>query len=211
MGITPLASKIPDNVKELNKHEDDTNILDQATKHSERVFLSSKKERTTFSNFLTDGITLSEVLESDVLVSENSKLILNLLNECKADQKIPAAYSRFLVDVVKNTPVAGLIQINNPRALHYLKEFLLQNNNIRSTTNIEQLKLIQSEIPALWTHIIGILNHEKESIVGKIYALICVGNQVNRLEGVPLVYEVNTLHHNDKKDDETGYRSDNET
>ena len=145
MGITPLASKIPDNVKELNKHEDDTNILDQATKHSERVFLSSKKERTTFSNFLTDGITLSEVLESDVLVSENSKLILNLLNECKADQKIPAAYSRFLVDVVKNTPVAGLIQINNPRALHYLKEFLLQNNNIRSTTNIEQLKLIQSE------------------------------------------------------------------
>ena len=76
--------------------------------------------------------------------------------------EIPSEYKNFLDDIRKNSPVSGLLQATKKEALDYLKQYCLQQIDLRSPRNIDKLKIVQLELPAIWLRIVDILKLEKE-------------------------------------------------
>ena len=55
----PTLRKV-DHLSELDRHEDDENILEQGSHFKDRVFLSRKPERTLVTKLLTNDINADE-------------------------------------------------------------------------------------------------------------------------------------------------------
>ena len=66
--IAPLQRKLKAyNVSELSSHPDDTNVLSQDSKHSDRLFLYNKKERDSLCTLLTESLTIKDYCSSEKL------------------------------------------------------------------------------------------------------------------------------------------------
>ena len=158
----PLQRKLKDlKVTEFGCHPDDNKVLKQGSMNSDRLFIQSKKERDFISSMLTGSISASDYLNEceSVLTSTNSKLITNIINRFR-DKEIPDCYNVFLSEATKNSPIAGLLQITNKRALTLIRDFCLHNINLRDVSNIESLRFVQSQLPVLWGMIVGICKYE---------------------------------------------------
>ena len=173
-GCSPLVDKIPVNVKELGPHSSDTDVVPQATTFDKRIFIANKEERDKFKDFLTSDSPVSDkILKSKVFKSENSKMIIQLLQLFR-DQSLPQAYATFLREIVKGSSIAGYIQVNRDDCLRYVKLFCQQTLNLRSSENISKLKVVMSELPALWGHMRDILNYEKTTFLPRKIGCIIV-------------------------------------
>ena len=67
--------------------------------------------------------------------------------------------------MTKNTPVAGLIQVTDKKAIRHLNRFCSQQLNIHNGRQKKELRLIQSQIMALWNILIEICQHEKSDFL----------------------------------------------
>ena len=74
--------------------------------------------------------------------------------------------------MTKNTPVAGLLQFTDKKALNALEKFCREEKNIRSVENLNDLKLVTSQIPPFWDILIGICGIENETFLPKDIAKI---------------------------------------
>ena len=152
-----------EHLSELDRHEDDDNILDQGSHFKDRVFLSAKKERTIVRKLLTEDIEIDQFITSNILQSDNSRLLVSLVDrvsETWPDQ-IPEPYKRFIGNVCKPTSVSSYLRVTSDLPLVVLQSFCEETINVRSAANQNDLVLITKELPALWPNILEIVNLEK--------------------------------------------------
>ena len=163
MDCAPLRRKLNDlGVKEFGPSEKDKNILRQGSKNADRLFIARKKERDFISSFLTGSINIQEFLEKSeaVLVSDNSKKIIDIVRRFSEKENLPESYVAFLAEITKNSPVAGFLQVTDRRALYLLREYCLRNVNLREISNLEDMKLVQRQLPIMWGMILNISREE---------------------------------------------------
>ena len=159
-------------VSELAKHKDDKTPLKQATFHEQRTFIPSKKERDQITSLLKGNISIQDFLRNKSSKSENFSFIHDLVQKFKDEEKLPGAYVRFLAEVSKATPVAGYMQITERGTLKTLRGFCMSEVNIRDGYHQQDLCKLQSELPALWTNLIDILNYEGTTFLPKTVSRI---------------------------------------
>ena len=68
-------------------------------------------------------------------------------------------------EVTKNTPVAGFIQVTNKKTIRHLKRFCSEELSVRNGGQQKELRLIQSQIPALWNILIEICQYDKSDFL----------------------------------------------
>ena len=67
--------------------------------------------------------------------------------------------------MTKNTPVAGFIQVTNKKTIRHLKRFCSEELSVRNGRQQKELRLIQSQIPALWNILIEICQYDKSDFL----------------------------------------------
>ena len=157
--IGPLQKKLAVlNISELSWHPNDSKILEQGSKFSDRILLPDKKERDIVCELLTGNKDMENFISSDVLKSENGKMIqeLVLYIQSKWPLKIPHVFVKFIADICKSSSVAGLLQVTNHRTLVLLKKFCLEEIDIRSPAQDSKLKYLNSELQTFWPQLVSI-------------------------------------------------------
>lgn len=157
----PTSRKVK-HLSELDRHEDDDTVLEQGSHFKDRVFLFRKPERTLVRTLLTEEIGADEFIASDVLQTDNSRLLIPLIERIQENwpEEIPKPYSRFIANIAKPTSVASYMQVTHDEPLTILKLFCEQTLNL-SALNQDKVHLITKELPALWPNLMDILEIEK--------------------------------------------------
>ena len=111
---------------------------------------------------LTEEIGADEFISSDVLQTDNSQLLIPLIERIQENwpEEIPKPYSRFIANIAKPTSVASYMQVTHDEPLTILKLFCAQKLNL-SALNQDKVHLITKELPALWPNLMDILEIEK--------------------------------------------------
>ena len=65
-----------------------------------------------------------------------------------------------LVEVSKNSPVAGILQITQKKTLKFLRDFCLKVTNVRDASHHQTLKILMSELPSFFPVLIRICDLE---------------------------------------------------
>ena len=76
--LGPLKRRV-NHLQELDIHPEDKTVLEQSTLFKDRIFLASKKERKAVLSLLTGDTTMTQFVANDVLKSENSLLVVNVV------------------------------------------------------------------------------------------------------------------------------------
>ena len=157
----PTLRKVK-HLSELDHHEDDEQILLQGSHFKDRVFLYIKRERKLVQELLTDDLEYDAFVHSDVLQSENSRLLIPLLQRLQESwpDEIPPPYKRFICNLCKPTSVASYMQVTHDEPLAILQSFCNRVMNLRSTQHQHQLQLIAEELPAIWPNLMDIMEIE---------------------------------------------------
>ena len=167
--IAPLQTKLQGiGVKELSAHPEDKIPLEQGSLHKERVFIPEKKERDIFCELVTDGVTLKDFLKDrnvKQLKSENSKLLVKIIKKHSDLQSLPDCYKSLITELVKNSPVAGLIQTTSKRALVLLKQFLKRKLDLLDGSHQSELKFLRSELLGFLPLLLEICDFEKQNFL----------------------------------------------
>ena len=123
----PTLRKV-DHLSELDRNEDDENILEQGSHFKDRVFLSRKPERTLVTKLLTNDINVDEFVNSNVLQSPNSRLLIPLVEEVNENwpDHMPQPYKRFIGNLCKPTSVASFMQVTHHEPLQIRSSFCNQ-------------------------------------------------------------------------------------
>lgn len=113
--------------------------MSQGSRHQDRVFISSLKERQVVTQLLTEDITVEEFLNSPELRSDNINLIKVLVREVSGRYRgeLPAEYQKFILNVCKGSSARALFQCTRQGkdVLQNLKEFCLQHLEILDIRN----------------------------------------------------------------------------
>ena len=107
MGITKRKVK---DMTELQPHQNDKQILAQATTFQERTFIEKRKERKSICRFLQHQNDIEHLKGN--LTSDNGKLVFDLAirlhSQLPSDtEELPKAYKTFIANVSKETSSAG--------------------------------------------------------------------------------------------------------
>ena len=110
---------IPHNLSELGPHPNDNESLQQGSTHDIRTFIKSSKERKILTKFLAGDMTISQFCQEKELTSQNAQLIIEVVKRLKNNNltNLPKSYANFLIEICKNVPVVGLIQVTNKKPL----------------------------------------------------------------------------------------------
>ena len=121
--LGPTKRKVK-SLKELERHEDDLEVLPQSTFFATRVFMHEIKERNQVVELLSGSMTMAAFCESAVMRSANGQLVVNLvraINETDVE-RVPRPYKRFIENICKPTSVRGLLQVTGPEPLlHFVR------------------------------------------------------------------------------------------
>ena len=150
--IAPLQRKLKAHgIKELSPHPDDKNILEQGSKHEDRMFLVDKKEREKICELLTESTDMSAFCSTTPFSSTNGKLVGKLISRLSrtSSEHLPDCYKVFLSDVCKNSPVAGYVQVTRNKPIIILKQFCTNQLDIRNGHHQNELLEVKSQLPAL--------------------------------------------------------------
>ena len=153
---------------ELDRAPNDDDVLDQSTKFQDRVFLPKPKERKEVVSLLTGSHSSEKAIEfvgNLQIESANGQLLQDLVDhiEEKYPGDLPRCYKRFIENVCKPTSVRGLIQVTNFIPLDILQNFCNEDIDLKDIENIEELRLMQEQIPVLWTILDDICLFEGET------------------------------------------------
>ena len=158
----PTKRKL-EHLHELDKAEGDDSVLCQGSHMKDRVFLTSNDERKLVCLLLTESISSDEFVESDVITTENGRMISTLVERACLSwpDELPPPYKRFIGNISKNSSVAGFLQVLSVESLDFLAEFCQQRLDLRLAINSETQKQVREEMPALWENVIDLLNLER--------------------------------------------------
>ena len=173
--IGPLQKKLAGlNISELGAHPDDDLILKQGSKFSDRILLPVKKERDIVCNLVTGNIDMDNFINTSEIQSENGKLIQNLIKfiQSKWPLRIPEIFIRFIADIAKSSSVAGLLQVTSNKPLTILKKFCLEEINVRSPSQHENLSILNAQLPTFWPQLIEICELNKSEFLPESVKLI---------------------------------------
>ena len=151
-------------IDELDRYEEDENVLCQGSFFQDRVFLSENRERKMICSLLTKNVSIEDFIQSDDISSANGILVKDLVERVSVswpDDDLPKPYHRFIANISKYTSVAGYLQVTGPEALDILTRFCQDNLDLRCVENKEMQKKVASELPALWPNIVDILKLER--------------------------------------------------
>ena len=159
--LGPLKRNLS-HLKELDVAEGDKTVLQQSTHHVDRIFIKTKKERKLILNLLSGSISMEEFTSSTEIVTDNGKLVRDLVNNLKEKfpLAIPDAYVQFLCNVAKNSSCRSLLQTTCDDPLEDLRLFCAENLNLRSLDNVGKLSNLKKKLPALWPILEGICEVE---------------------------------------------------
>lgn len=91
--MAPSTDKVK-GIEELLPAEDDDQILGQASKFKDRVFLARKVERTQLNELVSGNTTPAEFLANTDLSSNNAVLVKTMIRYClTTHQDIPCEFS----------------------------------------------------------------------------------------------------------------------
>ena len=143
--IGPSAKRV-EHLEELDRHPDDDDSLEEGSKFKDRVFLSTKRERTLVGKLAKADIEIFEFLQEAIGWSENGILMIDLVRHI--DQRfqnhengMPSCYRRLLANLSKVTSVSGFLQVTRPETLDILESFCNETLDLRSSQQSEHLKL----------------------------------------------------------------------
>ena len=124
------------------------------------MFIKEKKERDILCELLTEKLKIEEFISTAKLKSENGKLIMEVIKRLAQQNKdkLPEPYIKFLADVCKNTPVAGL--------------GCVRQLDVRNGSHSQQLNILTNELPALWPQLVDICNLENSNFLPRDIAKI---------------------------------------
>ena len=160
----PTKRKVK-NLKELERHDEDNEVLPQSTVFASRVFMPAIQERNLVVNLLAGSLTMTAFCESDI-TSVNGQLVVNLIRALgnTDEDKVPPPYKRLIGNICKPTSVRGFIQVTGPEALEYLKLHCEGTINIKTVEHKDKLLCVIQQLPVLWPILEDICNFEKSSI-----------------------------------------------
>ena len=172
----PRRSKV-ENVNELFASEE-SEVLADSTKHSQRVFLAEQKERKMVLDLVNEEITVRDFLNSDDVATNNGGLVRDVLIELQRSdpniENLPEPYNKFLTEVSKPYSARALLQVNRPIPLHFLQQYCEDNLNIRdyNSQNPNTVKSLKSSFPALWPVLENIIQTENRRNLPRSVATI---------------------------------------
>lgn len=156
--IGPSKTSV-EHLRELDKPGGD-DTLKQGSLFEDRTFLHRYQERELVHHLVTGGLDLEDFLEAD-MESREGRLIFILVTRIQHDFcELPAPYKRLLTNLAKETSVAGFLQVTQPKPLLLLRQFAEGSLDLKNLANIDQLNLIKSELPPLWSMLQSILDVE---------------------------------------------------
>ena len=134
--LGPLKRRVS-HLREFDIAPGDKCVLEQTTHHKDRIFISSKKERSVVLQLVTGEISTAEFCLNDEIRSENGKLVRNVVGhiEEKFPLRIPDPYIQLLSNVAKNSSARGLLQVNNLESLEVLSKYCRDELDIRILQN----------------------------------------------------------------------------
>ena len=116
----PTTRKV-EQLQELDRLPEDDAVLCAGSEFKDRVFLSSKDERTQVKKLVVGECDMEAFLNADV-TSANGLLIRQLVLRLHYEfDELPQEYKNFLGNVGKYTSVSGYMQCTGPEALTYLE------------------------------------------------------------------------------------------
>ena len=107
-----------------------------------------------------ETMSITEILRSRKKKSENFKLVLKILDRIKELSEVPSCYKDLLMELSKNSPVVGILQITKRQTLKYLREFCIRQKNVRDGNHHQELMLLMSELPAFFPILVRICDLE---------------------------------------------------
>ena len=163
-------------LKELEPHEDDTEVFSQSTTFQDRVLLPILKERSAVTDLVTGRTNYEEFVLNENITSENGLLVTDLV--CflmnKYADELPKQYATFLSNISKTTSVRGLLQVSCPEPLQFLEEFCQETLDLRDVANVEKIRLIMNELPAFWPILNNICLKEESRFLPRSISKIVV-------------------------------------
>ena len=104
------------------------------------------------------------------LCSPEAQLVTDVVRRLKlSEETLPDAYIKFLANVAKETPVAGLLQITKKEPLLILMSFAREILDLSSIGNLKELKVLKKEKPPFWDMLQNILKFENQDIFLKMW------------------------------------------
>jgi hypothetical protein len=97
------------------------------------------------------------------MTSPNWQLLINLVKHIvqKFTEEMPECYKSSMAYICKPTSVMGLLQVLSPDPLEYLEEYCKEVLDVWSHYSQQQLKLLESSLPAIWPDLDKVWNIEK--------------------------------------------------
>ena len=162
---------------EFDRASDDHEVLEQSTKFKDRVFLPEQAERNEVVSLLSGNYSSEKAIAfigNNLIASPNGQLIKDLVDyiEQMYPGELPSKYKRFIQNICKPTSVRGLIQVTNFIPLDILRSFCNEDIAIKDIENIEELCLLQEQIPVLWSILDDICTLDRSSYLPREIAVI---------------------------------------
>ena len=84
-------------LSELDRHEDDTQVLSQGSKFVNYVFLASKKERDEVTKLASGVMDMEELIASEEITSENGKMLQEVVTRFNEENPLllPKCYKNY--------------------------------------------------------------------------------------------------------------------
>lgn len=163
--LGPTKRKVK-NLKELDNHDDDDEVLPQSTFFATRVFMNDIKERNLVVELLGGNMTMEAFCESDIR-SDNGRLVVDLVRaiDYTDAEEVPRPYKRFIENICKPTSVRGLLQVTSQEPLTYLKQFCDGSLNLKSLEHRDELNCVMKQLPVVWPMLERICNFEKSAVL----------------------------------------------
>ena len=138
------------------------------TRFSDRVFIPDNKTRSLLKGFCDKGISSSELNDLEELVSVHAPSMLPLLKLItRSHPACPAEWSPLLRSLASPSAVCGLVHPSE-ELFHLLKK--IPHDDI--TLDVENMQLLQREVPVFFDLVKNIKYLPTESLVPLIDAII---------------------------------------
>ena len=174
--LGPLKRRV-NHLQELDIHPEDKTVLEQSTLFKDRIFLASKKERKAVLSLLTGDTTMTQFVANDVLKSENSLLVVNVVIDIQErfPLKMPDPYIDLLGNIAKNSSARSLLQVKELTILETLSNYCREELDIRILENRDKMSSLIKSLPALWPLLDEICNLESRKYLPRPVSKLILG------------------------------------
>ena len=158
----PTKRKV-DHLRELGQRSQEA--LSQGSHFRDRTLIPNKKDRQKILNLLSNETSIEEFLMNG-LESQNGILLIQLMTRLDYEYgEIKPEYHKFLSNICMANSVTGMLNVTSPEPLSILTLFCQREIDLRTSAHYRELKVVEKEVPPLWTILIDILTFENDNFL----------------------------------------------